>query len=111
MCLTPWGCSDGDSSGDEGSSAETPPPSTKDACDRLLQYCATDPVWSYYLSSASQCQELFECINDLYTGSCRSRVSALISCGEGIENPDQCEACSNMAVNLSENCPYPAECL
>ncbi|MBN1652592.1 MAG: hypothetical protein JXA30_02330 [Deltaproteobacteria bacterium] len=111
IALTVWGCSDDDDNSGGDGSVESRTPTARGACEKLIKYCATEPVWSDYISSVGQCQDMFECISDLYTGSCRSRVSTLLKCGEEIESGEQCEPCTEIAYKLSEDCPYPEGCM
>ena len=85
---------------------------TATACENLIVHCPKDYAWSPYLTTGqASCVELLECTYDFYSDACRTRVGQLVDCAADLRGPDGCAGCDAIAVDVMQNCPFPAECL
>ena len=99
-------------SGDTGG---TPAPASTanaaSACAKLVQYCPTGYSWSSYVTDEQGCRTAFECIYNLYTGSCRQTLAQGFQCLGALTSASGCSACDSTIGQLQSSCDYPASCL
>jgi hypothetical protein len=99
------GC-DGDDSTGSGSSFD---PTA--ACSNIVTYCPTGYAWSGYASDAASCGTMFNCVYNLYTGSCRQIVADAVTCLNGVTAASGCSACNTIISRATTECSAPTSCM
>lgn len=81
------------------------------SCSKMLQYCPTGYSWSYYVTDEPGCRDIFNCVYDYYTGSCRDTLVSGMNCLADLESSAGCTGCDNILSTLPTTCSYPSSCL
>jgi hypothetical protein len=81
------------------------------SCSRLVQHCPTGYSWSYYVTDEAGCRDIFNCVHDDYSGSCRDTLESGMRCLADVESSAGCADCDAILSSLATTCPYPASCL
>jgi len=81
------------------------------SCSKLVQYCPTGYSWSTYVTDEPGCRDIFNCVHDYYSGSCRDTLENGMNCLADIESSAGCTSCDNILSTLTTTCSYPSSCL
>ncbi len=106
MCLISSGCVEDDED-DESSYPEY----IKSSCENIMEHCAASPPWSSYMSTVGQCQSIYKCVYNRYSGSCRSMLKDAFTCSDAITQEYECSRCDDLIAEIPQTCPYPGECM
>jgi hypothetical protein len=93
------------------SDSEPKGPDTTVPCQKLVQYCPTGYSWSLYVTGEQDCRDTFDCVHDLYSGSCRDTLVQGFDCLGNLTAASGCSACDSILTQLSTSCPFPTQCL
>lgn len=95
---------DGDENGESQMDIEA-------SCSKLVQYCPTGYSWSYYVTDEAGCRDIFNCVYDYYSGSCRDTLVSGMNCLAELDGSAGCSGCDSILSDLPTTCSYPASCL
>jgi len=81
------------------------------ACSNIVTYCTTGYAWSGYATNATSCDTMFNCVYNLYSGSCRQIIADSVTCLESVTAISGCSACNTIITRATTECSEPTSCL
>jgi hypothetical protein len=87
------------------------PIDTKTACSKVMKYCPDGYGWRAYVADEKDCQNVFNCVADWYSGHCRDLLAEGAECLKALTGSSGCGECNDIVDEIESSCKYPDQCM